>query len=1281
MTASPLSPVETRARERRRGCWLWGRGALAIFAVLQALLVLTPPFTGRALAEERIKGEVKVTTDDGYARLAFRFEKEVPATIQVTYPIMVVTFKKPVAIAVDRLNAGAPTYISAARVDPDGMSIRLALAQKVKLNSIPAAERIYIDLLPETWSGLMPGLPPEVVEELANRALTAESQLRKQRFTVKTQKPSAIRVKVATQPTFTRYVFAMPDVANVVPETSDGKLTLEFDQAIKWDLADARAAMPKTLRSIDADVEDDSTAVTFSLNGAPEVRTFREDRSIVVDIGHDGSKLKTATADAAAPQQAPLAPAAGPAIAPPETVPAKEAAAEPPSAAAAEPEPSPSAPKTETATPAAAAPQPAPAGPAPKLAAPATPPPPAKPAIAEPKRPAPNPNAPVVVELHQSGDTLSAEFPFGVATPAAVFQRADMLWLVFDSAAKIDPAALSVDASRVIRAVTLSRGADGEAILRIKLERPRVVSLLADGSGWIVVIGDTVTTASRPLVMARNVVGKNRASIVIPFDNPRKIHVLTDPASGDRLLVVTALGPARGFLKEQNFVELRALPSTHGVVLQPLADDVAAELAEDKITVTRPQGLSLSPTAIGQAQLSSNYRGLSFDPQLWAFNRAAKFNARQAELVQIAAMAPEANRKEARFNLARFYFARQMAAEAKAVLEVALSEKGAADDVTGTVLKGVADVMLDRPEEALKELSNPRVGNQLDAPVWRAIADARLGKWPEAQAGFKNVDSAIAALPIEFQRMALLAALRTATEVRDFDGADRLLNLLKSIGVPSEMEPAVDVLVGRLDEALGHNGDALRMFHAAAESADRQAAAQARLREIMLRYAVGDMPRKNTITALETLTTIWRGDVTETEGLKLLAHLYTQDNQYRAAFHVMRVALQVFPNSDFTRAIQDEAMVTFDNLFLGGKSDALPPIEALGLFYDYRDLTPIGRRGDEMIRRLADRLVSVDLLDQAAELLQHQVDHRLQGGARAQVATRLAVIYLMNHKPQRAIATLQATRTAELSNELRDQRLLLEARALSDTGRHDLALELIVNIDSHEAIRLRSDILWAARRWRAAAEQIEILYGDRWKDFAPLTETERFDILRAAIGYSIGEEPIGLARFRERYSAKMADTPDRRAFEIVTAAAGSGGAEFQDIAKKIAGADSLEIFPGRHAQALPGFLGDLAGRAAPRRARQTARTLVAGRAARKGRIRSAGKARCRRVPATAGNASRAAAQARPHADRIDRTALIAPFAPAKAGTQRSIREIMIVLLDPRWRENVRIWHATSRSSG
>ena len=123
-----------------------------------------------------------------------------------------------------------------------------------------------------------------------------------------------------------------------------------------------------------------------------------------------------------------------------------------------------------------------------------------------------------------------------------------------------------------------------------------------------------------------------------------------------------------------------------------------------------------------------------------------------------------------------------------------------------------------------------------------------------------------------------------------------------------------------------------------------------------------------------------------------------------------------------------------------------------------------------------------------------------------------------------------------------------------------MALELIANIDTHEAIRLRSDILWAAKRWRAAAEQIEILYGDRWRDFTPLNETERFDILRAAIGYSLGDEPLGLARFRERYAPKMANTPDANAFDVVSVAASSSGQDFQNIATKVTGIDTLEAF-------------------------------------------------------------------------------------------------------------------------
>jgi hypothetical protein len=261
-----------------------------------------------------------------------------------------------------------------------------------------------------------------------------------------------------------------------------------------------------------------------------------------------------------------------------------------------------------------------------------------------------------------------------------------------------------------------------------------------------------------------------------------------------------------------------------------------------------------------------------------------------------------------------------------------------------------------------------------------------------------------------------------------------------------------------------------------------------------------------------------------------------------------------------TRRIQDEAAATFESLFLAGKGDGMPAIDALSLFYDFKELTPVGRRGDEMIRRLTDRLVSVDLLDQAAELLQHQVDHRLQGAARAQVATRLAVIYLMNHKPDRALATITATRSPELPTEVRNTRLLIEARALSDIGRHDVALDVIGNLDGREAMRLRSDILWAAKRWRESAEQIELLFGDRWRDWRPLNDAERSDILRAALGYAIDADKLGMDRFSAKFAAKMAEGPDRRAFEVLSAPDGTASVEFREIAHTVAAVDTLEAF-------------------------------------------------------------------------------------------------------------------------
>src|SRR5947207_6197194 len=343
-------------------------------------------------------------------------------------------------------------------------------------------------------------------------------------------------------------------------------------------------------------------------------------------------------------------------------------------------------------------------------------------------------------------------------------------------------------------------------------------------------------------------------------------------------------------------------------------------------------------------------------------------------------------------------------------------------------------------------------------------------------------------------------------------------------------------------------------------SSDRAAAAEAKLLDIVLRQKREEISQADALRDLETLSMTWRGDTVEVRALQMMARIYSDTGRYNEALTAVRTATKLEPNSEISRQGQDMAAALFAQLFLSPKGEELPPIEALGMFFEFRDQTPIGRRGDEMIRRLADRLVSVDLLDQAAELLQYQVDKRLEGAARAQVAARLAMVYLTNRKPDRAIAALRLTRIADLSGELRQQRLLLESRAQSDIGRHDLALDIISNITGREAIRLRSDIYWASRQWREASEQIELYYADRWRDFRSLNAAEKSDIVRAVVGYSLAEDAIGLARFREKYAPLMTGEADRLAFDTASKPAASNSTEFALIAKMAASVDTLDGF-------------------------------------------------------------------------------------------------------------------------
>jgi hypothetical protein len=360
--------------------------------------------------------------------------------------------------------------------------------------------------------------------------------------------------------------------------------------------------------------------------------------------------------------------------------------------------------------------------------------------------------------------------------------------------------------------------------------------------------------------------------------------------------------------------------------------------------------------------------------------------------------------------------------------------------------------------------------------------------------------------------------------------------------------------------AQSHMNEAISRLRTLEQTDYAPVAVKATYARVEIELAAKKIKPDEAIKAYEQLRYRWRGDDLELKILRKLGSLYFAQGNWRGGLTVLTVASLNFPKEELARSAQDDMRRAFNDLFLGGKADAMRPIDALALFYDFLDLTPIGRDGDEMIRRLTERLVAIDLLAPAEQLLDHQVKERLEGVARASVATRLALIYLLDHKPKEALATINDTRQTRLPDDLNEQRRLLEARALAGLKQFEAAADLIADDESPEAKRLRADVSWDSGNWLGAGVKAEEVVGDRWNASGPLSDDERGQIMRAAVAYSLGGNEAALGRLREHYAAKMKASPDAKAFAVVTEPIDRRGGEFRDLVKQIAAVDTLQAF-------------------------------------------------------------------------------------------------------------------------
>ena len=1084
--------------------------AALVHAGALTLLLLLP-----TLAVAADKAQLVATREDGFVRmvLAFPSRLDLPAyRLKHDNGVVAIEFEQPIEAVLPDVALILSDHVSAAKVDPDHMGIRFGLRGKFILNHMEAGERLFIDLLPLSWQGLPPALPPEVVAELAERAkqATVLAEQRRKAEQAKLLNPVPT-LRVGRNPTFVRLQFDWSIDTEVKFKLNESSGFIEFDWPVPIDLYALKSAMPRELRGIENRVGAAGSRVSFKVADGIVPRFYETSKRqfiIDIDVTPEVGIPAAIAAREAAMQEALAADGAGEA-----GLAAAQGVDEPAAG--------------EQADGAAASVQ--------------------------------TGLTPTVTSI---GPTVRISFPFDQDTAAAVFRRGDVIWMLFETAATINRPATS-DALATIASNFEVIPAGDIQVVRLDLATEGLATLGSEGRSWVLSIGDVLLNATEPVAFNRVRDEEGRFRMTADLRRPSRVHQFRDPIVGDVLQVVTAFPPSRGLVRNQRFVDFAALRSIHGLVLKPFNDDIDVSIEGEGALIEAANGLTLSPLDHAR-RLESNgaaeFRGSFIELSAAREDNPVKFVERREQLIARAAETEGRLRDVARLDLAQFFIANQYAPEAIGVLNVLDAELRTQDLRKRIKLThGIADVLAFRPNDALATLNDEAYAGEVDAVMWRSIAKVQAADFTGARLDALAAEGVIASYPTWVQTRFLLSGIQAALEARDMDMASRYLGMVEFAKLDPEEVSVYQLMQGRLAEAESRVDEALDTYGQVIAADFRPTRAEAVYRTLHLLDQEGRLDLAKATETLSAEVLLWRGDGLESEMQKFLAELYFRNKDYRYGFETVKQAVAYYPESPAIDGLMKQAGEIFSDLYLNGRADELGDVEALTLYYDFRELTPPGQRGDEMIRNLARRLVKVDLLQQAGDLLEYQIDSRLKGIAQAQIAADLAVIRIADRDPEGALRALGRTRLAELPPLLERQRRILEARALIDAGRQELAIDLLSRVEGRDADLLRVDGYWKSKNYSVAAELIEVVYA-LGAAAVPLTQEDRMNIIKAGVGFVMAGDPLGLSRLRSKFGEQMAQSAEWPMFNFVTGEVAASGVEFAKVAHEISGIDSLNAF-------------------------------------------------------------------------------------------------------------------------
>jgi tetratricopeptide (TPR) repeat protein len=765
-----------------------------------------------------------------------------------------------------------------------------------------------------------------------------------------------------------------------------------------------------------------------------------------------------------------------------------------------------------------------------------------------------------------SGDAGGMDLRFDWTEPvaAAVFRRAGKLWIVFDAKRRVDPAIIlgvkqdpnekpAEDApppppnlSQYVFGVNQLAATSG-TVLRMTTSKDVNPTLKRDGFNWIFTFRKQGLEPKTPLEINAQPDSPVGARIFVPTPEPSLPIGVTDPDIGDNLVIVPITPLSHGIAKGYTYPEVTLPQTGQGILIVANTDNMRVRPLRQGVELTSAIPLSISSVTAEEAAGSklSAIGPVSrlLDLERWELQNEFEFGSGKQQLQSELARAKGLEAQQsARWNLANFYFANSYGAETLGVLrQMVVEDPEYENKAELKLLRGASQYLLGRYGEAAEDLGDPGLDVVDEGAFWRAVVIARSGQMIAAAHELRRTGSITQPYPKPLRFPLALLIAEAAVEIGDIENAVKFLEALNSGATSPKELAAIAYIEGKMAEISGDEDGAVGKFEEAIEGNDRAVLVKAAYARLNLLLQMDRMDADEAIEILEGLRFLWRGDNFEFNLLRRLGTLYIEENGYRRGLQALRQAATYYREHEEAAQITQQMSDTFNFLYLEDGADRMAPVKAIALYDEFRELTPAGRKGDEMIRKLADRLVKVDLFEQAAELLDGQVRFRLQGLEKAQVGTNLALVHALAKDHERVLEVLDATNVADLPEDVANRRRHLRALSLIGLNQNEQAVELLKRDKTLDADLIRAEMYWLSGDWVNASQFLRrVVRAVGARPGREIDNEQAIRILNLAASYTLSGNERALVRLRSDYGAAMERSQFNEAFQLIAAPLAAG---------------------------------------------------------------------------------------------------------------------------------------------